>query len=432
MSAKKIGLIPLTAIVIGSQIGSGVFMLPQMLAPYGIFAILGWLTSGVGALCLAMVFVGLVKRYPKNGGPHAYVDVAFGSTAAFYTGWAYWLACTLGSATVTGATVNYLTPVIGGLTPLQFAGLEILFLVIICVINFQGVHSAGVVETLLGLVKLIVLFALPLCGLMYFSSENIQTAPNLTDHTNLFLIGKAASLTLFAFLGVEAATTPAGSVENPTFTVPAALIIGTLSVVVLYVLNSISLMGLIPHDALVRTHTPYVLATQLIFGGNWHYLIAMFASLVCLSNLNAWVLAGGQIASGIAEDGLLPPIFMKKNQHGAPYWSILIGCLVVVPVILFTIDDDISKQIFFIIDLSVQASLMIYLLCIASYFVILRREAKPWWYYETVIAIVACIFCLVMLSTSDLFTLTLSLLFFLSGTPVRYLWPAPETMPASH
>lgn len=422
MSSNKIGLIPLTAIVVGSQVGSGVFMLPQMLAPYGVYAILGWLTSGFGALCLAMVFVGLVKRYPKNGGPHAYADVAFGSTTAFFTGWAYWLSCTLGSATVIAATVNYLTPIIGDLSPLQFAGAEIVFLIIISAVNLRGVHSAGNVETILGLVKLIVLFLLPMLGLYYFSGQNIQISPSLSGTSNLMLIGKAASLTLWAFLGVEAATTPAGSVENPTFTIPAALIIGTSCVAFLYVLNSISLMGLIPHESLINTHTPYVLATQLIFGGNWHLIIAMFSAIVCLSNLNAWVLAGGQIASGIAEDGLLPELFKKKNANGAPYWSIFLGCLVVVPVVLFTIDDNVSKQINIIIDLAVQASLMIYLICIASYFIILKREGKAWWHFEQIIAVIACLFCVVMLGTSDIKTLLYSSLFFASGLPIHLYW----------
>ncbi len=80
--SKKLGFWSVFAIVTGSQIGSGVFMLPASLAPYGKFSILGWLISGIGAICLAMVFSGLCNRFPKTGGPHVYVKEMFGNTTA--------------------------------------------------------------------------------------------------------------------------------------------------------------------------------------------------------------------------------------------------------------------------------------------------------------------------------------------------------------
>ena len=174
---QKIGLFALTSIVIGSQVGSGVFMLPQLLAPFGAFAIAGWVLSGLGALCLAMVFVGLVKRYPKTGGPHAYVQQAFGDTAAFFTGWTYWVVSSLSSATVIAATITYLTPIIGIQSPLTFVSYELFLLFMITCLNLRGVGSASFVEILLGAIKLITLFAIPVAGLMLFNVEHISIAP---------------------------------------------------------------------------------------------------------------------------------------------------------------------------------------------------------------------------------------------------------------
>lgn len=421
-SNHKIGLLPLITIVIGSQVGSGVFMLPQMLAPFGIYALIGWLISGIGALSLAMVFVGLVKRLPKTGGPHVYVNAAFGETAAYFTGWTYWLVASLGSATVIASTVNYLTPIIGIQSPLYFAVYELLLVLLICLINLRGVASAGLVESALGVIKIITLIFIPLAALLRFNSSHIQVANHLSDTGSLLLIGKTASLTLWAFLGVETATTPAESVKNPKTTIPTALLTGTGCVIFLYLLNSIALMGLIPQAKLAATHTPYVLATKMIFSGNWHLIIAGFAALVCLSNLNAWVLTSGQIAHGIACDNLFPNIFKKKNRCGSPSNALIISCALIVPLILFTIDDDISKQIFAIIDLSVQASLFIYLICIASYFSILHKEKKPWWHYEKMISIIATTFCLCMTASSDISTLMYASLFSISGIPVYFLW----------
>lgn len=424
---QKIGLLPLITIVIGSQVGSGVFMLPQMLAPFGVYALIGWLISGTGALSLAMVFVGLVKRLPKTGGPHVYVNAAFGKTAAYFTGWTYWLVASLGSATVIGSTINYLTPIIGIQSPLHFAAYELILVLLVCLVNLRGVVSAGIIESVLGVIKIITLIFVPLAGLLMFNSNHIQVASTLSDASHYFLIGKTASLTLWAFLGVETATTPAESVDNPKITIPTALLSGTSCVIFLYLLNSISLMGLVPQARLAATHTPYVLATQIIFGGNWHLIIAGFAALVCLSNLNAWVLASGQIANGIANDNLFPSIFKKKNRYGSPSNALIMSCALIVPLILFTIDDDISKQIFTIIDLSVQASLFIYLICIISYFCILCREKKPWWHYEKIVSAIASVFCLCMTASSDVSTLMYAMLFPISGIPVYCFWIKKKT-----
>lgn len=421
-SQQKIGLMALTSIVIGSQVGSGVFMLPQLLAPYGHLAILGWFVSGIGALSLAMVFVGLVKRHPRTGGPHAFVKAAFGNTAAFFIGWTYWVVSSLSSATVIAATITYLTPIIGIQSPYSFAGYELLLLILVGLINLRGVASAGSMEMLLGSVKLVTLLVIPLAGLSMFNSSNISIAPEISEAPSWLLIGRASALTLWAFLGVEAATAPAGSVKNPKFTIPVAIIGGTCCVIALYLINSISLMGLIDRTDLSNTSTPYVLATQMIFGGNWHLVIACFAALVCISNLNAWILTASQVALGVANDKLLPPLFKKKNQHGAPSNALIISCCMMIPLILFTIDDNISKQVFTIISMSVQASLIIYLACTASLLTLLYRENKPWYCHEYLSSAVATIFCLSMIVSEEIKTLIYASMFILSGLPVYFFW----------
>ena len=419
---KKIGLLSLVSVVIGSQVGSGVFMLPQLLAPFGVYALAGWLLSGLGALSIAMVFVGLVKRCPKTGGPHAYVQLAFGKTAAFYTGWTYWIVSSLSSATVIVATITYLTPIIGIQSPFMFVFYEVVLLVIIGMLNLRGVASASAIEVILGLVKVITLLLIPLAGLLLFDTSNITVDQTFASTSSWLLIGKASALTLWAFLGVEAATAPAGSVKNPTTTIPMAIIGGTCFVILLYLLNSISIMGLIDQVALSKTSTPYVLATQTIFGGQWHLIIAGFAALVCLSNLNAWILTAGQIALGVANDNLLPKLFKTTNSQGTPSWGIVISCTIMVPFIILTIDDNISTQMFNIISMSVQASLFIYVACCASFITILMQEKKPWFHYEYICTLAALIFCGCMIVSEEIRTLIFASLFVLSGAPVYFFW----------
>lgn len=106
------------------------------------------------------------------------------------------------------------------------------------------------------------------------------------------------------FIGLESATTPAGAVENPSKTIPRAIVLGTLTVALIYILNSLGIMGVVPSTQLMNSHAPYVDAAQVIFGGNWHLLISLLASIVCIGTLNAWMLTSSQIAFGLAQDGL--------------------------------------------------------------------------------------------------------------------------------
>ena len=102
---------------------------------------------------------------------------------------------------------------------------------------------------------------------------------------------------------------------------------GTLCVAILYLINSIGIIGLIPREDLIHSNAPYVDATQIIFSGQWHLLISLLASIICIGTLNAWVLISGQIALGLAQDGLMPSFFAKKNKNGAPIWSLFVSCI---------------------------------------------------------------------------------------------------------
>ena len=94
------------ALVMGNMIGSGVFLLPAALAPYGWNAILGWAITIAGALCLAFVFASLARQFPRAGGPYAYTREAFGRAPAFAVAWSYWISVWTATATIAVAAVS--------------------------------------------------------------------------------------------------------------------------------------------------------------------------------------------------------------------------------------------------------------------------------------------------------------------------------------
>ena len=174
------------------------------------------------------------------------------------------------------------------------------------------------------------------------------------------MLNAAALLTLWGFIGVESATTPAESVENPKKTIPRAIIVGTLLVAVIYIFSSIVIMGVVPPQALAQSKAPFADAAQIIFGGNWYIVISIAASIVCLGTLNAWVLTSGQIALGAAYDGHLSKLFTIKNSHGAPKWGLIVSSLGMIPILIVTLNQDLIAQVNLIIDVSVTAFLFVY------------------------------------------------------------------------
>ncbi|MBF13367.1 MAG: amino acid permease [Legionellales bacterium] len=411
--AKKIGFTSLISIVIGSQIGSSVFMLPSELAGYGYYNVMGWMITGVAAMLLAAVFAMLANYFPKTGGPHVFVQATFGETAAFYTGWTYWVISWFSSTAVIITAVEYLLPVIGSNSPLLSTTLQILLIIIIMLVNLKGVHAAGHTEIVLTVLKCVPLIIIPAIALLYFNVELLDTAPSIQTQQPLSIMSELSLLMLWGFVGLECATAPAGSVINPKSTIPLAIVLGTLIVALTYLINSIALMGIIPADVLKQSSAPYVDVSQILFGGDWYILMAIITSAVCIGTLNAWVLTSGQIALGLAQDKLFPKCFLTLNSHGAPKLGIVISCLGTIPFLLFLNASAIRH----IVEYSGIAFLFVYLICAISLF---KYElSHHTGYFKQLIALLACLFCLWVLVNTSTDKLLISTVFLLSGIPIR-------------
>ncbi len=417
---NRMGFWSVLALVIGSQIGSGVFMLPASLAVYGKYSIAGWITSAIGAISLALVFASLCSRFPKTGGPHVYAEQIFGRDISFFTGWTYWVISWVSTTAVIVASIGYLSPIIGNQEPTIYLVLEIFLLIIVGMLNLYGVEAAGKAETLLTILKFILLFLIPLFALWYFDISNLTMSEKISYQLPSSNIAQTALLTLWGFVGLECATAPAGSVENPSKTIPKALVIGTLTVAIIYMFNSVAIMGLIKGEELASSNAPYVLAAEKIFGGNWSLWISIAASIACIGTLNAWVLTSGQISLGLAEDKMMPNIFACLNKNKSPYASIIISCIGIIPLLILTANKNIAAQVTTVIDFSVTSFLFIYLLCSIAQLILCLKEKTS--IFNILNAIIALSFCLWVISETSLNTILISSLFTLSGIPLYVFW----------
>ncbi|MDR2067543.1 MAG: amino acid permease [Holosporaceae bacterium] len=410
--SKKLGFKSVFAIVFGGQVGSGIFMLPATLAPYGIWAVFGWCLSGLGAILLAIVFGELCSRFPNTGGPHAYVKETFGQIPSFFVGWCYWLVSWISTSVVIVASIAYLNPFIGNVSSFASLLLEIALLVVLAAVNCKSVGLAGKMEFFLMILKFMPFIIVPALIIQDFNLANITVSTDLAHLSPFRLLSSVTVLCLWGFIGVECATTPAGSVQNPSKTIPRAIILGTCAVALVYFINSTAIMGVMPGSSLAASKAPFADAVNIVAGKNISLLLSLAASIVCAGTANAWVLTSAQASLGLAQDGLLPKIFAKRNSEDSPYVGVLISCFGTVVILVLTKNESISEQVAHIVNFSVTAFLMVYIICCAAFLKIMLKERRIG---KLIIGTLAATFCSLTVADAAWQSILISVLFFASG-----------------
>jgi APA family basic amino acid/polyamine antiporter len=338
--------------------------------------------------------------------------MVFGRMFSFYIGWAYWLVSWVSSTVLVVLSISYLSPITGIFSPTFTFILEACLLAAVCALNCKSVELSGRVEFVLTLMKFIPFVVVPAMVMGNFDASNIVLAPEHASTSVLELITTVTVLCFWGFIGVECATAPAGAVKNPAKTIPNAIMVGTCSVALVYLINSLAIMGVIPGAELAVSNAPFVDAIRIVVGKNTSILLSIIASIVCIGTLNAWTLTSAQISLGLAQDGLLPKIFAKKNSSGSPYAGVIISCVGMLPIILLTKSDNFSAQINCIIDFSVKAFLVIYMSCSIAFLKEVMRDKKIG---KAIVGIIATAFCVLMIVESTLQSLLIAAAFFVSG-----------------
>src|SRR5262249_124114 len=156
----------------------------------------------------------------------------------FFVAWTYWIICWLSTPVVVISVVSYLAPVLGHVHPWVNFLLELCILTSITGLNLLGVRSAGRIELIFTSLKLLPLLFVSICGLFAFHPSHFVPF-NPTSESTISVMNAAALLTLWGFIGVETATTPAESVKRPKRTIPRAVIAGTFLVASVYIFSSV-------------------------------------------------------------------------------------------------------------------------------------------------------------------------------------------------
>jgi APA family basic amino acid/polyamine antiporter len=375
----KLGLWMATALVVGNMIGSGVFLLPASLGAFGSVSLVGWVFTSTGAMLLAVTFAWLARAIPKAGGPYAYARAGFGEFPAFLVAWGYWLSICAGNAAIAVAMVGYLgffAPALTARAALAAAA-AVAAVWLLTWVNARGVREAGAVQVVTTALKLLPLLAIGTFGLAFLHPANFVPF-NVSGRSDLSAISATATLTLWAFLGLESATIPAGEVERPERTIPRATLLGTAVAALVYIGGTAAVMGVMGPATLAVSTAPFADAARVMWGPWAAGAVAAGAAVSCFGALNGWILVQGQLPLAAATDGVLPRVFGRLSARGTPAAGLVISSALVTLIVATNYTRGLVVEFTFIILLATLATLVPYAFSTMAFVVVrLRDRGRP-------------------------------------------------------
>jgi arginine:agmatine antiporter len=391
------GLTQATMLVAGYMIGTGVFLLPVNLAHVGGIAIFGWLIATLGVAALGLTFAKLGELNPQAGGPYAYARDFLGPYAGFQTNYVYWFGNWIGNIAIAVAAIGYLAELVPGITHPPGSVLATAALIwLLTFANILGPRVVGALETWTMALALIPILAIALLGWIWFNPDTFMAGWNVTGESNLHATSRAASMALWAYMGIESAAVSAGVIENPSRNVPLATLIGLGLAAVVYVLSSSVIMGIVPNEELRTAHAPFAEAARLVIGSAGAIVIAVCAVLKSVGSLGGWMLLVGQSAQAAADDGMFPRVFARLNKNGVPGLGLVIVGVLMTIVLFATVSPTVADQFSRIVDLAVILIIVPYVYSAVAIVKVIYDKQLPRKTFQLYkwIALIAVVYCL--------------------------------------
>lgn len=365
---RTLGLMDGTLLVIGSMIGSGIFIvsadITRNVGGAGWLMVV-WLITGFMTISAAVSYGELSGMYPKAGGQYVYLKEAYNPLIAFLYGWSFFSV--IQTATIAAVAIAfskftaYLWAAVGedvillSLGSWQISAAQVLGIAIIILltyVNTRGVEEGKLIQRVFTATKLISLFGLILAGFWALDAEvwaanwnasawTIGT-PTDTARTEWSVL---AYPTIGAILGAIAAsmvgsvfssdawnnvTFIAGEMKNPQRNIGLSLFLGTLTVTIIYVSANVMYTGVLPMSgiAFAQNDRVAVAASQVIFGDIGTVLIAVMIMVSTFGCNNGLILSGARVYYTMAQDGLFFRQAKQLNAKSVPAWALWAQCVV--------------------------------------------------------------------------------------------------------
>lgn len=376
-SAPGLGLIAAMALVMGNMIGSGVFLLPASLAPFGWNAVIGWVATTAGAMTLAWVLSRLTRSLPQAGGPPGFVTAAFGETAGFFVSWIYLVSVWTAVATIAVAAVSYLSAMLPALSagPLRPALAALALLWLMTLVNLRGVRAAGGFQIATLAIKVVPLLVVIVIAAILTLGGQARITPVDAVPLAPASVNAAATLTLWALLGFESASIAAARVRDPEVNVAYATLWGTGLTGVLYLLVCSAIGLLLPMDIAAASPAPFATFVERYWSPTAAALVTVFAVVSCIGALNGWTLLEAEMARDMSARRLLPRWFARTDAQGTPRRALMVSTAIASAFVLMNASRSMQALFEYLLLVSTSATLWLYLACALA--ALRLRIARP-------------------------------------------------------
>ena len=365
---RGIGIPALTANIISSTIGAGIFVLPAAMArTLGPAALLAFVCCAIAMVLFVTCFAIAGSRVSLTGGLYAYVEVAFGRYIGFVAGVLYALTALGAVAGVVNVLVN---SIVIGIPFLGSAVMRIILMIFVygslVAINVRGVRGGAGAVTVVTVAKLIPLLVFVCLGIFFIRPADLswQAWPNSKS------LGDAVILLIFAFVGIEVALMPSGEVRNPARTVPRSIYLALVITTTIYMLIQLVAQGTLGADLASHKDAPLAEAAATFLGNIGYKLLLAGAAVSAFGFVTSDILSSPRIIFAFGRDGVLPRWF----AHVHPRYRSPDVAIVTYAVIAFAL--SITGTFEQLAVLSNVAVLLMYLLCCAACWFLVQRDIR--------------------------------------------------------
>ncbi|MGC6405061.1 basic amino acid/polyamine antiporter [Bisgaard Taxon 45] len=429
MSNKKIGLISLTALVLSSMIGSGIFSLPQNMAEVaGAQAlVIGWIITGIGIIFLGLSFFFISRLRPDlDGGIYTYAREGFGELVGFLSAWGYWLCATIGS-------VGYLVVAFEGIglftdsshnvvfgqgnTLFAFLGSSLVVWLVHWLIT-RGVKEAAFLNLLATFVKAFPLVLFIVLAAWFFSPDtfrhDIQATSLNYDITDQ--VKNTMLITLWVFVGVEGAAVLSAHAKKRS-DVGLATVLGIVIALILYVAITVLSLGILPREVIANMPNPSMAGLlEHMIGGSGKIIITACLIVSVLASYISWTMYSAEVPYRGAKNGAFPKILNKLNENDTPIHSLWFTNLVVQFCLVLVLMTGKSYNALLLISTSM---ILVPYFLIGAYLLKLSIQQNSPWYIKLT-GLLASTYGLWILYAAGLDHLLLSILLYVPGIGIYF------------
>ena len=437
-SVQKLPLATLTAMVVGSMVGAGIFSLPRTFGaatgPFG--ALLAWAIAGTGMYMLARVFQALAQRKPElDAGVYAYAREGFGDYLGFLSAFGYWIGSCIGNVSywvLIKSTLGAFFPVFGDGNTISAIAVASIGIWLFHFMILRGVQQAAFINSVVTVAKIIPILVFILILILAINTDlfraNFWGGEGMPD-TSLFEQVRATMLiTVFVFLGIEGASVYSRYAEKRS-DVGTATLLGFAGVTCLMVLVTLLPYAVLTRPEIANMRQPSMAAVLEAVVGPWGAVFISAGLIISvLGAYLAWSLICAEVLFNAAKTNDMPSLFATENRNKVPSLALWQTNIIVQ---LFVISTYWSQDAFtLMINMTSSMTLIPYLLVAAYGFLIARRgetyeigpgERKR----DLVIAALAALYTLFMIYAGGMKFVLLSAVLYGPGT-VLYFWARRE------